>query len=714
MLAASRGTLIIGSVGIPAFWFIYRFLDPTYYDPLALRLGWSAALLVCLGLTFVNERLRQGVWYLTAATLYLMVAYFVWLGSRNGLDAAWTIGVFLAGVASALAVLPNAPSVRAVWGGAVVLMADITLVTALTATLAEEAVLLLSCFALTLVVVSIASTVQVRTYAALRESLDQTVQREQLLRTVIDALPHTVLALRDEDEVIIVNEVGARDFPGYTASEVEGRRLAELLPAPVVERLKGGYAAIVRTGEGTYDQEHPSFVEGAAGRTLSTTRVPIKDQGGAVVAVVGVTRDVTEQRAAEAELVRARTEAEAAAEAKSEFLATMSHEIRTPMNGVIGMTGLLLDTDLSAEQREYVGVVRASGEALLAIVNDVLDFSKIEAGRVELEEHPFQVRQVVEETLELFTREAREKGLALASHVGPGVPPTVLGDATRLRQVLVNLTSNALKFTARGDVRVTVEPGAEAPMLRFSVCDTGIGIPPDRLEAIFDSFSQVDASTTRKYGGTGLGLSISKRLVELMGGRIWAESIEGEGAAFHFTARLAAAPGVPEPPATPGPARTDAEARPLRILLAEDNAVNQKVGLLVLERLGYRADVAANGLEVLEAVERQAYDVVLMDVRMPELDGLEATRRLRARGEALAQPYVIAVTADVAERDRRRCLAAGMDAFLSKPFRREDLAALLAEAFPLRPTEAAPRAPDAAARPQRRAGGREPSAPHRR
>jgi PAS domain S-box-containing protein len=406
------------------------------------------------------------------------------------------------------------------------------------------------------------------------------------------------------------------------------------------------------------------------------------DPSGEVFGAIESIRDITDRKHAEEELQKAKDAAEKAAEAKAEFLANMSHEIRTPLNAVVGLTGLLLSADLTTEQRDYIETIKSSGNSLLAVINDILDFSKIEGGKMELETQPFDMQSCLKASLDLVAAKAAEKRIALSYRFEDNVPLTVMGDVTRLRQVLVNLSSNAVKFTDSGEVAVSVAAKKldfGQYEIHFAVKDTGIGIPGDRLDRLFQSFSQIDSSTTRKYGGTGLGLAISKRLVELMGGKVWAESEPGKGSAFHFT--------IPVKPANIESIKSGAASgkrqalqrsnrpKPLRILLAEDNDVNQKVALQMLKRLGYHADVAANGLEVLKALESQPYDVILMDIQMPEMDGIDAAQRIRERWPN--GPKIVAMTALALEGDRERLIQAGMDDYISKPIQIEELRSAL-------------------------------------
>ena len=401
-----------------------------------------------------------------------------------------------------------------------------------------------------------------------------------------------------------------------------------------------------------------------------------------MVAAIRLARElVTTLQVQSRELEVARQQAEESSRTKSEFLANMSHEIRTPMNGIMGVTSLLLDSHLTIEQRESLLLVRSSAESLLHVINDILDVSKIEAGRLTLEPIAFELRAQLDRCIKTLAYRAIEKGLTLRHDVTPDVPDHLTADWLRLQQVLINLVGNALKFTEHGRVVVTIDVQnrtSDAATLHVSVADTGIGVPVDRQAAIFEPFTQADGSTARRHGGTGLGLTISRRLVEMMGGRLWLSSEPGKGSTFHFTALVAVRPrpSVPEARAQAS-AQAGAGRETLRILLAEDNIVNRFLAVRLLEKEGHVVHTAVNGRAALDALEDDRFDIALMDLQMPEMDGFEATALIREKERTTREHLpIIALTANAMVGDQEKCLQAGMDGYVSKPI---DVALLLAE-----------------------------------
>jgi PAS domain S-box-containing protein len=706
-----------------------------------------------------------------------------------------------------------------------------------------------------------------------KESERRLAQERQLLRSLIDHLPESIY-VKDAEGRYLVDNPAHRQILGVEREEqVLGKTDHDFLPSERAAAYFADEQAVVKSGQPLVDHDELLIDHTGHARWLLTTKVPLFAEGPAgpvVIGLVGISHDITERKCIEAEWQRAKEAAEAANRAKSDFLAKMSHEIRTPMNGIIGMTELALDTQLTGEQRECMQMVLASADSLLTVINDILDFSKIEAGKLQLEPAPFPVRDSLTDAVRTLGLRAQQKGLELLCHVAPGVPDILVGDLGRLRQVLVNLVGNAIKFTEKGEVVVSVslegtgqreKPGergggvngsaadpCEACTLHFSVSDTGIGIPPEKHQAIFEPFEQVDGSVSRRFGGTGLGLAISSQLVSLMGGRLEVQSDVGQGSRFHFTARFGLIPGPRggQPPPPPGlahlegafngvrvlvvddnathravlaemlrswrmrptavassaaaleelrraasagepypllmldavmpppdgwdlaaqlqgqpglvgatvmmlapagrpggaercrevgargalikplkqsellntildvlstphgqlgggsngagsagpPAGRPPRARvgpdgkppdlpalpPLRVLLAEDSHVNQRLAVRILEKQGHSVRVAHNGREAVEAAGREPFDLVLMDVQMPELGGFEATALIREREKGTGRRVpIIALTAHAMKGDRERCLAAGMDGYVAKPILTRELFQAMAD-----------------------------------
>jgi PAS domain S-box-containing protein len=521
-----------------------------------------------------------------------------------------------------------------------------------------------------------------------RQKEEELRQREERYRTIIENMAEGYWETDITGRYVFVNDRVVLAH-GRSREQLLGMSNKQYMDEENVSKVGKAFKQVYLTGEPirgfTFEITRGNGTKCINESSLSL----IKDGEGNPVGFRGIARDITARVHAETELQHAKEAAESANRAKSEFLANVSHEIRTPMNGIIGMTELALDTDLAPQQREYLELVKASANSLLTLINDILDFSKIEAGKLDLDPVEFGLQESIDDCVRTLALRASQKGLDLLYQVQPDVPRILTGDPGRLRQILVNLIGNSIKFTNEGRILLSVEVDSENPasedpgnaVLHFSLEDTGIGIPLDKQQLIFESFSQADGSTTRRYGGTGLGLAISARLVDMMGGRIWVDSHPGAGATFHFTARF----GVAQEPAPlsaleqdasvcdPGPASLTDQPRAY-ILLAEDNVVNETLAVRLLEKHGYRVAVARNGRQAVAACAREDFDLILMDVQMPELNGYEATSEIRKRElETGRHTPIIAMTAHAMKGDRERCLEAGMDGYLSKPINRAEL-----------------------------------------
>jgi two-component system, sensor histidine kinase and response regulator len=507
--------------------------------------------------------------------------------------------------------------------------------------------------------------------------LEEQLHRQQgTIAALIDSIP---------DPMFYKDTQGVYVGCNHAFAEMMGKARGQIIGHTINDFRNEKAAAVVTARDREVLSTHrknsfEAWIDYADGRRLlfDIVRTPLWDPHGRLIGILGLARDITQRKRAEEALQLAKEAAEASTRAKAEFLANMSHEIRTPMNAVIGLARLALKTDLDDRQRDYIRKLQSSGQHLLGIINDILDFSKVEAGKLDLESADFAIQEVLDTTATLVGGKCQDKGLELVFEVGPDVPPHIVGDPLRLGQILSNYANNAIKFTAAGSVMISVDvaqrTGADA-LLRFRVRDTGIGLSKEQIGTLFQSFAQADATTTRKFGGTGLGLAISKRLAGLMGGEVGVESIPGQGSTFWFTAKVGIGTGTGTAAQDPAADAETARFPGARVLLVEDNDINQMVACEVLQDMGIIVDIAEDGTQAVEKVRQQRYDLVFMDMQMPVMDGVTATRRIRASGE-ISIP-IVAMTANALVEDHRRCAEAGMDDVVTKPIELDQLVTVL-------------------------------------
>jgi PAS domain S-box-containing protein len=509
---------------------------------------------------------------------------------------------------------------------------------------------------------------------------EELVSQQKFIRQVIDLIPDLIFVKDKEGRLILVNEAMAKTF-NKSISEIENKLNSEIHSNKDEVKQYSSIDKLVLERNYMITQEENFTKEDGSIRIYKTTKMPIRNSDNTRF-VLAFAKDITDEIEYQNNLIKLKETAEQTSKMKSEFLANMSHEIRTPLNGILGMSAILSETKLDAEQKEVVETIITSGDSLLIILNDILDYSKIEAGKIEFEHSEFNIAKCIQDVQNLFLYKAKEKGLDLLVEIDPLIPEFLIGDHFRIRQILINLIGNSLKFTSKGSIQIKlnfIAKNFDKREIQFQIIDTGIGIEEEKIGRLFQSFSQVDSSITRKFGGTGLGLAISSKLVNLMGGKLSVESEFGKGTNFYFNILLGFSLEKQTKKADTEILKTT-YSQNLKILVAEDNEINQKIAIKLFRKIGFEVVIANNGLEVLDQISKNHFDTIFMDMQMPELDGIEATKRIRLNPD-YNRIKIIALTANAMSSDKELCLLVGMNDYISKPFKMEDLKLVLERVY---------------------------------
>ncbi|MEZ4827820.1 MAG: ATP-binding protein [Bacteroidia bacterium] len=667
--AAIVTVLLFGVSGLATNYF-----TPEIYDPIGFRLIPMGAFLINYLISFRKKLTARRLERMIMMSYILSVVWLSWVLYKNHLLQDYTMAVYII----TLALPPSLVSIRDLW---VFMISSVVIIS--TATFwVEDPVSNRMAFIILFYAASI-SIFQLQYHILKNRS--KVYMTEKRLLDVINASRECIWEFGRDHKFVFISD-RATEILGYSPEEMLQMTPFDFVAESERPVIRNWFEYLSSKRKEIHNVEYRAVRKDGKKIWLEITGVPFFSEEGEYMGYRGVLLDISGRKQQQKTLIEAKERAEEAAKARSQFLSVMSHEIRTPMNAVIGTTHLLMQEEPREDQLDNLQTLQFSAENLLVIINDILDYSKIEAGKIEFESTDFSLNTLMERIFKSLQQKASEKNLQFVLRPAPDLPAMIQGDPTRLSQILTNLLNNAIKFTEKGQVSLTTEVrqiDSGVVEIRFSVSDTGIGIPPEKIDTIFDSFTQASSDTTRKYGGTGLGLAICKKLVELQGGKLEVKSIVGEGSVFSFSLKIK----VAEKPLTPGeydsPKEDFQDLGGVRILLVEDNVVNQKIATKFLSKWGVMVEIAGNGKIALDMVEKNTYDLLLMDLQMPEMDGYEATRQIRSLSEPLCRIPIIALTASAMNEVRGSVEEAGMDAYASKPFNPRELYRKIAALLPV-------------------------------